>query len=244
METNNINLERAVSKGCPQGSCLRPGMSNIYYNSLLKLKFTSSTKIIAFDDDLLLLTRGEAVSEIDSNANLESTKMSNWARKNKFRFNEKKSKTMLMTRRKRKERGEVEVYLNNKLLQQIQTMKYLGIRIDKKLTFREHITQASEKCRKLIFTLVRSAKLNWGLSHKALKTLYTGGIQPLILYGTQVWAERVEKARYRKILTGVQRLINIKRAKAYRTVSIETLCIMTGIKPIHIKIKKRRNSTK
>jgi len=94
-------------------------MSNIFYNSLLKLKFTSSTKIIAFDDDLLLLTRGEAVSEIDSNANLESTKMSNWARKNKFRFNEKKSKTMLMTRTKRKERGEVEVYLNNKLLQQI-----------------------------------------------------------------------------------------------------------------------------
>jgi len=77
-------------------------------------------------------------------------------------------------------------------------MKYLGIRIDKKLTFREHITQASEKCRKLILTLVRSAKLNWGLSHKALKTLYTGGIQPLILYGTPVWAERVEKARYRK----------------------------------------------
>jgi len=59
MATNNIKLERAVSKGCLQGSCLGPGMWNIFYNSLLKQKFTRSTKIIAFVDDLLLLTRGE-----------------------------------------------------------------------------------------------------------------------------------------------------------------------------------------
>jgi len=77
-------------------------------------------------------------------------------------------------------------------------MKYLGIIIDKKLIFREHITQATEYCRKLINTLARSAKLNWGISHKVLKTVYTGGIQPLLLYEAPVWAETVEKARYRK----------------------------------------------
>ena len=90
METNNIKLESAVSRGCPQGSCLGPGMWNIFYNSLLKLKFTSSTKIIAFADYLLLLTRGETVSEIENIANLELTKISTWARENKVRFNEKK----------------------------------------------------------------------------------------------------------------------------------------------------------
>jgi len=44
MVTNNIKLERAVSKGCPQGSCIGPRMWNIFYNSLLKIKFTSSKK--------------------------------------------------------------------------------------------------------------------------------------------------------------------------------------------------------
>ena len=80
-----------------------------------------------------------------------------------------------MTRRKRKEREDVEIYLNNKPLRQVKTMKYLGIIIDSKFIFREHITQATEKCRKIIFALSKSAKLNWGLGHKALKTLYTGG---------------------------------------------------------------------
>ena len=88
--------ERAVSRGCPQGSCFGPGMWNVFYNSLLNLKFTGSTKIIASADDLLLLTRGETVSEIENIANLELTKISKWAREKKVRFNEKKSKTMLM----------------------------------------------------------------------------------------------------------------------------------------------------
>ena len=110
-------------------------------------------------------------------------------------------------------------------------MKYLGIIIDKTLTFREHMKQATDKCRKLIFALSRSAKLNWGFSHKALKTLYTGGIQSLLLYGAPVWAEAVEKASYRNILTRVQRLINIKITKAYRTISNEALCIITGLNP-------------
>jgi len=39
------------------------------------------------------------------------------------------------------------------------------------------------------------------------------------------------------MLTRVQRLINIKIAKACRTVSNEALFIITGLKPIHIKIK-------
>jgi len=40
------------------------------------------------------------------------------------------------------------------------------------------------------------------------------------------------------MLSRMQRLRNIKIAKAYRTVSNEALCIITGLKPIHIKIKE------
>jgi len=74
LETNNINIERAVSKGCPQGSCLGPGMWNIFYNSLLNLTFTSDTKIIAFADNLLILIRGKSVSEVENTANIELKK--------------------------------------------------------------------------------------------------------------------------------------------------------------------------
>jgi hypothetical protein len=72
-----------VSKGCSQGSCLGPGMWNIFYNTLLNVTFTSGTKIIAFADYLVLLTRGKLVSELENTANAELTKISKWAKENK-----------------------------------------------------------------------------------------------------------------------------------------------------------------
>ena len=50
-----------------------------------------------------------------------------------------------MTRRKRKENKEVKIYINNKPLSQVRSMKYLGIIFDHKLTFREHIKYLAEK---------------------------------------------------------------------------------------------------
>ena len=68
---------------------------------------------------------------------------------------------MLMTRRKRKEQKDVEIYLNDELIPQVHSLKYLGIIFDSKLTFIEHINYMAEKCTKLIFLPSKSAKLNW-----------------------------------------------------------------------------------
>ena len=110
-------------------------------------------------------------------------------------------------------------------------MKYLGIIFDHKLTFREHIKYMAEMCTKLIFSLSKSAKLNWGLQHAALKTIYTGAILPLLLYGTPVWTKAIEIESNKLKLKRIQRLINIKITKAYRTVSNEALCALTGLTP-------------
>ena len=50
---------------------------------------------------------------------------------NKIRFDEEKSKITLILRRKRKEVKEINVYLNNKPLEQVTTTKSIGIIIDK-----------------------------------------------------------------------------------------------------------------
>jgi hypothetical protein len=111
----------------------------------------------------------------------------------------------------------------------------LGIIFDRKLTFKEHIYYTANKCTKLIFSLSKAPKLNWGLSYKALKTIYLGGILPLLLYGAPVWIKAMEIDNY-KAKIRVQRYIKIP--KAYRTVSNEALCILTGMTPIAIKIEE------
>jgi len=143
---------------------------------------------VAFSDDLVIMIKADTIREAENIANVELSIISAWAKDNKIRFSEQKSKVMLLTRRERKEEKETEIYLNNKLLLQVHSLKYvLGDKFDSKLSFREHTNYMAEKCTKLISALSQSAKLNCGLKHAALKTIYTGEILPLLLYGAPVW---------------------------------------------------------
>ena len=119
--------------------------------------------------------------------NEELSKIATWSKSNKIRFNEEKSKVMLVTRWKRKEPKVIKVYLNNKPMEQATMMKYFGIIIDHKSSFKEHISYAAERCTKLIHTLSKSAKISWGIKHEVMKTIYKAVILPLLLYGAPVW---------------------------------------------------------
>jgi hypothetical protein len=94
---------------------------------------------VAFADDLILAIRGDSVSAVESYSNGELSKIAAWSKSNKIRFNYEKSKAMLVSRRKRREPEVIKVYLNNKVLEQVTKMKYLGIIIDHKFSFKEHI---------------------------------------------------------------------------------------------------------
>ena len=183
------------------------------------------------------MVEAESIWEAENFSNIELNKIAEWATHNKIKFNERKSKVMLMTRRKRNERKEIAIYLNNRPIPQVRRLKYLGIIFDRKLTFKEHINYVTNKCTKLIFTLAKSAKLNWGLNHKALKKIYLGGILPLLLYGVPVWYKAMTLKSYKDKIIRVQRIIKIKIPKAYRT-SNETLSVLTGTTPIAIKIEE------
>ena len=98
LQTNNTRIVAEITKGCPQGSCAGPCLWNIQYNSLINIGYTNRTKVIAFADDLILLTRGRTVREAENITNMEMTKISTWATNNKIQFNNLKSKAMLLSR--------------------------------------------------------------------------------------------------------------------------------------------------
>jgi len=95
------------------------------YNSLPNLQFNSRTKVIAFADDLIVLTRGTCKMETENYANQDLKKTERWAADNKIEFNDKKSKVLFISRKRNDDR-EVNIYLNYKRLDQNEEMKYLG----------------------------------------------------------------------------------------------------------------------
>jgi hypothetical protein len=57
-------------------------------------------KTVAFADDLVIMIKADSIREEENIANVELSKISAWSKDNKIRFNEQKSKVMLLTRQK------------------------------------------------------------------------------------------------------------------------------------------------
>jgi len=85
--------------------------------------------------------------------------------------------------------------------------------------------------------LARTAKLRWGLGHKALKTIYVGAIVPILTYGAPIWLEAIRKSKNVTKYKRIQRLMNIKISKAYRTVTYDSSCVIAAVRPIQITIE-------
>jgi len=52
-----------------------------------------------------------------------------------------------------------------------------------------------QKNQRKLYVLGRIAKLNRGLRHKSLKTIYEGDLVPLMTYGAPVWEEAKKKKK-------------------------------------------------
>jgi len=87
--------------------------------------------------------------------------------------------------------------------------------------------------------LAKSAKLKWGLGHQALKVIYNGAIEPVLTYGVLVWVKALTKQNNLRKYHGVQRMMNIKIAKAFRTLSYEASCELAGVCPIQLAIEEK-----
>jgi len=194
------------------------------------------TKVVVFADDLIMAIRGDSVRAVENYSNAELSKITLGSKNNRIIFNETKSKVMLVSRRKWREQRNITVYLNNKPLKQVTWMKYLGIIIDHKFRFQEHINYAAEICAKLIYNLSKMAKLSWGIKHPVIVTICKGAILPLLTYGAPVWIDTMKYEHNKQKYIREQRLINIRMAKVYRNTSSKALCILTGMTPIIIKL--------
>jgi len=233
---NEHEITREVKRGCPQGSCSSPGFWIIMFDTLLKLPYLQTSKVLAFADDLLLLIEGNSIRELESNINVELKKVKTWADGNKIKFNNDKSKYMVITKKRAIE--PMKVTLNDKNIEKVDTLKYLGITLDSKWTFRTHIENICSRCSVLTNQLSKSARITWGLRGSVIKIIYQAAIIPLITYGAPIWSSALSvKANVTK-LRRVQRHILIKIIKSYRTISHDAACVISGLLPIELQIKQ------
>ena len=107
--------------------------------------------------------------------------MFNCAESKKMLFSPEKCKVVVFY--KKINNGQINVKLQRKSLELLDCEKLLGLKLDSKLSWKNHVKEQTSKCKQTILQLNQCCSLNWGLKKSILKQIWIGVIQPILLYG-------------------------------------------------------------
>ena len=164
-----------VVHGIPQGLILRPRLFITHINDMCNVSLLLN--YILFADDTTILRSGNDIKLLHKEVNHELIALSKWFSINKLSINLEKTQCMLFTNSK--SFRNITITLNNACIKQIHSARSLGVYIDDKMIWKDHISYISNKLAKSISILHR---VNLTLDSRALRLLYYTLVLPYISY--------------------------------------------------------------
>ena len=146
LKWGNSKINRKIEKGCPQGGVLSPFLWNLVLDDLLQ-KFNNSDNIQAFADDLSLLSIGKTQYGIINNTRNIINKIMKWCKENGLQISTLKTKVIYWSKTKNKNHPK-HIQIDGQKIEISKSVKYLGVIIDNKLNWNEHIQTTVNKCKK------------------------------------------------------------------------------------------------
>lgn len=163
--------------GVPQESSLGPILWLALVNSVFSLTNDPNIEILAFADDILILTIFYKFDEIGTDI-LQT--FLNWARNNRLEFSNDKTQciTFLKGAHLHSRLPSIKMELpNNRNIKSTTTLKYLGIIPDPKPTCMAHLDHVYEKVANFTHKIKQFSRATWGLTPVSLKTIYKSCIE-------------------------------------------------------------------
>ena len=168
-----------VEFGVPQGSILGPLLFLIFINDLPQ---ASKFFIRLFADDTFLCAQNEDLWLLEKEVNTELIKVHKWLASNKLTLNMDKSKCMLIS--KKRKTSNIFIRINGKELKHCDSYKYLGVYLDKNLSWKPHIEHVCKKISKACGAL---AKTRHFVDEDTLTSIYYALINSYLRYGAVAW---------------------------------------------------------
>lgn len=170
-----------IEAGVPQGSVLGPLLYLLY---TADLPTRNNTEIATFADDTVVMASHRNPKTATKYLQENLTEIQQWLTKWRMKVNEAKSTHVTFTLKKE---TCPPVVLNGQQLPQATDVKYLGMYLDRRLTWKKHIFTKRKHLgatfTKMYWLMGRKSKLS--LDNKLL--LYKTIIKPIWTYGIQLW---------------------------------------------------------
>ena len=232
----NTSTTVKATRGCPQGGVISPLLWCLVVDELLSKLNGRNIDTQAYSDDGAIIITGKNLQQICKKAQEGINMAVEWSKKNDLTIHPNKTNMVLFTN-KRKLNGWKAPKIGNTPIPLQNSFKYLGVTLDSKLNFKEHIKQKCTSTTRTFFQVRQTLAGNWGLSPKIIKWLYITVIRPRITYASVIWWARSTLTHEKTLLQKTQRIATISITGAMKTTPNIALESITGLTPLHIHIQ-------
>lgn len=223
---------RTIEKGVPQGSVLSPLLWNLGYNPIFGAAVPDGTEIIGYADDTLIMITGKSWTRTLRAMEAAIAAVVNTINKLGLQISPHKTEALWFHGLpKSKNPPESWISVSSERIRVSDSLKYLGIHQDGRLTFNTHFKKILPRIEKAQY-LGRILPNTYGPGHMTRK-LYANVVTSMAMYGAPIWYRFIRKEEI-SILKKIQRPIAIRLARAYRTSPNDLLLALTGMLPLHL----------
>ncbi|CAF4948613.1 unnamed protein product [Pieris macdunnoughi] len=179
---NNILYgPKCASRGTMQGATLSPLLYNIYTSEICKYVNNRNVNILQFADDIVLYSSNYNLEIAIDNMNkslFQLLQYYNYCLH--LKINPSKSSVMFFGN----EASNSNIIYNNEIINRVTSKKFLGIILDPKLTFEEHIKYISKNAHRGLNVIRSLCGVTWGADPKILSILYKSIVRSHLDYSS------------------------------------------------------------
>ena len=167
----------------PQGSILGPLLFIVYINDIPNI--SQIAKFVLYADDANIIITGDNIHEIESKLQSLSCSLIEWVNVNELLINVKKTKYMIFSRSKNKDFPAFNPKLNGIPIEKKQVVRFLGVLVDDKLTWTNHVTALKAKMSRYIGIMYKLRSII--LPAKARAHIFNSLVQSHLNYCSLIW---------------------------------------------------------
>jgi len=232
--TGECSRKRKLRNGVPQGSVLAPILFNIYVSDVPK----GVCKQYSYADDSALGYDNHSFEVIEANLEKDANMLATYFNKWHLKLSLPKTVTSVFHLANRCAKRELNVNLNGSRLKFDPSPKYLGITLDRSLTFHEHAKATATKSRARVSLLKKLAGAGWGADFTTLRTSAVALVYSTAEYASPAWSHSKHVDKVDVVLNDAMRLVS----GALTTTPVTNLPVLSGIPPAYLR--RRAQSAK